>query len=153
MTSMATGSSSRQHRAQARPDRVVYAGVDTHKDVHVAAVIDAGETVLGTRSFSTTRAGYRALLAWVGEFGQLARVGVEGTGSYGAELRPVNPCPGSKSMAPSSPASRPSPPGGLRPALTPGCGQHPTTPVRAGQKEHQQVKIPLTKVSTESGDR
>jgi transposase len=54
--------------------------------VHVAAVIDAGETVLGTRSFSTTRAGYRALLAWIGEFGEPARIGVEGTGSYGAGL-------------------------------------------------------------------
>ena len=64
----------------------VFAGVDTHKELHVAAVIDAGETVLGTRSFPTTRAGYRAMLAWIGEFGDLARIGVEGTGSYGAGL-------------------------------------------------------------------
>jgi hypothetical protein len=34
----------------------------------------------------------------------------------------VNPAHGAKSMAPSSPASRPSPPGGLRPALTPPAG-------------------------------
>ena len=86
MTSMTTAAPTRQHVARSSPDRVVYAGVDTHKELHVAAVIDAGETVLGTRSFSTTRAGYRALLAWVGEFGELARVGVEGTGSYGAGL-------------------------------------------------------------------
>lgn len=64
----------------------VFAGVDTHKELHVAAVIDAGETVLGTRSFPTTRTGYRAMLAWIGEFGDLARIGVEGTGSYGAGL-------------------------------------------------------------------
>jgi hypothetical protein len=44
-----------------------------------AAVINAGETVLGTRSFPTTRTGYRAMLAWIGEFGDLARIGVEGT--------------------------------------------------------------------------
>jgi transposase len=65
---------------------VVIAGVDTHKDLHVAAVIDTGETVLATHSFSTTRAGYRALIRWVRSFGDVVRVGVEGTGSYGAGL-------------------------------------------------------------------
>jgi transposase len=63
--------------------RAVIGGIDTHKDLHVAAVID-GETVLGTASFSTTRAGYRALIRWMRGFGDLRRVGVEGTGSYGA---------------------------------------------------------------------
>jgi Transposase len=75
-----------QQKTRTRTDRVIYAGVDTHKELHVAAVVDDGERVLGTRSFSTTRAGYRALLAWIGEFGEIARVGVEGTGSYGAGL-------------------------------------------------------------------
>ena len=42
---------------QSRPP--VFAGVDTHKDVHVAAVVDATGTMLGTGSFATTRAGYR----------------------------------------------------------------------------------------------
>ena len=65
---------------------VVVGGVDTHKDLHVAAVVDGGATVLGTESFSTTRAGYRALLGWMRGFGDLRRVGVEGTGSYGAGL-------------------------------------------------------------------
>lgn len=50
------------------------------------AVIDSGETVLGTRNFPTTRAGYRAMLSWIGQSGELARTGVEGTGSYGAGL-------------------------------------------------------------------
>lgn len=63
-----------------------YAVFRTHKELHVAAVIDAGETVLGTRSFSTTGTGYRALPAWVGGFGDLALIGVEGTGSCGAGL-------------------------------------------------------------------
>jgi transposase len=66
--------------------RVVTGGVDTHKDLHVAAVVDAGETVLGTHSFSTTRAGYRALIRWMRGFGDVRTVGVEGTGSYGAGL-------------------------------------------------------------------
>jgi transposase len=62
MTTMTTRAPARQRGTKTRPDRVIYAGVDT-KELHVAAVIDSGETVLGTRSFSTTRAGYRALLA------------------------------------------------------------------------------------------
>ncbi len=37
---------------QSRPP--VFAGVDTHKDVHVAAVVDATGTMLGTGSFATT---------------------------------------------------------------------------------------------------
>src|SRR3954451_7808639 len=84
---MPTTTPRRQLRlAKTRHTTPVFAGVDTHKELHVAAVIDAGETVLGTRSFSTTRAGYRAMLAWIGEFGELARIGIEGTGSYGAGL-------------------------------------------------------------------
>ena len=64
----------------------VIVGVDTHKDVHVAAVISVLGALLGTASFPTTAAGYRQLLAWVGGFGILRRAGVECTGSYGAAL-------------------------------------------------------------------
>ena len=66
--------------------RVVVGGIDTHKDLHVVAVIDTAETVLATHSFSTTRAGYRALVKWLRTFGEVARIGVEGTGSYGAGI-------------------------------------------------------------------
>lgn len=66
--------------------RAVVGGVDTHRDLHVAAVIDHGETALATHSFSTTRAGYRALIRWMRSFGDVCRIGVEGTGSYGAGL-------------------------------------------------------------------
>ncbi len=69
-----------------QPGTPVFAGVDTHKEIHVAAVVDETGTVLGTHSFSTTRAGYRALLAWVRSQGMLVRIGIEGTGSYGAGL-------------------------------------------------------------------
>ena len=41
---------------------------------------------LGDREFPTTPAGYRALLGWMGGHGQLERIGVEGTGTYGAAL-------------------------------------------------------------------
>jgi transposase len=64
----------------------VTGGVDTHADVHVAAVVDQVGRVLGTESFPVTGAGYRAALAWMRSCGELAKVGVEGTGSYGAGL-------------------------------------------------------------------
>ncbi len=67
------------------PDAVV-GGVDTHVDVHVAAAVDHVGGVLGVESFRTTRSGYRQLLSWLGSFGELALVGVEGTGSYGVGL-------------------------------------------------------------------
>jgi transposase len=63
---------------------VVVGGIDTHRDLHMVAVVDGDGMVLGTESFSTTRAGYRALLRWMRSFGDLRRVGIEGTGSYGA---------------------------------------------------------------------
>ena len=64
--------------------RCVVGGIDTHRDLHMAAVIDSNGVELGTEAFGTTRAGYRALLRWMRSFGALIRVGVEGTGSYGA---------------------------------------------------------------------
>lgn len=64
----------------------VTAGVDTHSDVHVAAVVDEAGRVLGTASFPTDTAGYRSVLAWMRHHGRVVRVGVEGTGSYGAGL-------------------------------------------------------------------
>lgn len=61
-------------------------GVDTHKDVHVAAVINTVGVLLGTRDFPATTAGYQALLTWARTFGAVLRAGVEGTSSYGAGL-------------------------------------------------------------------
>jgi transposase len=65
---------------------LVTGGVDTHADVHVAAAVDQVGRVLGTEQFPAAAAGYRAALAWLRGHGGLARVGVEGTGSYGAGL-------------------------------------------------------------------
>ena len=67
-------------------DVVVTGGVDTHKDVHVAAALDQLGRVLGTNSFPTTPNGYRQLSRWLRHHGRLDSVGVEGTGSYGAAL-------------------------------------------------------------------
>jgi transposase len=66
--------------------RGITGGVDTHRDVHVAAALDPLGGLLGSESFSTDPAGYKALLAWLESFGQVTKIGVEGTGSYGSGL-------------------------------------------------------------------
>jgi len=65
-------------------DEKVIGGIDTHKDLHFAAVVDVRGEVLGERAFATTRQGYRSLLKWMASFGRVEKVGVEQTGSYGA---------------------------------------------------------------------
>ncbi|GAA4541222.1 hypothetical protein GCM10023097_10570 [Streptomyces collinus] len=60
--------------------------MDTHGEVHVAAVLSPLGKVLGTESFPATAAGYRRLLVWAGKLGAVRRAGVEGTGTYGAGL-------------------------------------------------------------------
>ena len=64
----------------------VYGGVDTHRDVHVAAVVDSTGRVLGTAPFRANKAGYEQLGDWPQSHGRVVRIGVEGTGSYGAGL-------------------------------------------------------------------
>ena len=66
--------------------RGVTGGVDTHLDVHVAAALDPLGGLLGTERFETNAAGYKALLVWLGTFGDVTKAGVEGTGSYGSGL-------------------------------------------------------------------
>ena len=66
--------------------RPVTGGVDTHADVQVAAAVDENGGLLGVESFPTTPAGFKALHAWLAGFGPVERVGVEGTGAYGAGL-------------------------------------------------------------------
>lgn len=68
------------------PPIPVTGGIDTHAEVHVAAVVDHLGRVLGTEAFPTTAAGQRRLLRWLRSFGPLERVGVEGTGAYGAGI-------------------------------------------------------------------
>ncbi len=58
-------------------ERRIVGGVDTHKDLHVAAVVDEQDWVIETRCFATTRQGYRQMLAWMRSFGELQRVGRE----------------------------------------------------------------------------
>ena len=55
-------------------------GVDTHKDVHVAAVLTSLGVPRESTKFPATTAGYQELLAWVCAFGILRRAEVECTG-------------------------------------------------------------------------
>lgn len=69
------------------PDKVpVVGGVDTHSATHHAAVIDTSGRFIADREFAATQAGYCDLLRWMRLLGRLDRVGVEGTGAYGAGL-------------------------------------------------------------------
>src|SRR5260370_22373060 len=61
-------------------------GAGTHADTHVAAALDPVGGLLGVREFPVTAAGYANLLGWLGGFGTVCLVGIEGTGSYGAGL-------------------------------------------------------------------
>jgi transposase len=61
-------------------------GVDTHRDTHTAAAVDATGRLLGCRQFPADRVGYAGLLAWLRSFGTVSVIGVEGTSSYGAGL-------------------------------------------------------------------
>ena len=64
----------------------VTVGVDTHLDQHVAAVVDQAGRLCGTQAFAASTRGYVALVTWAEGFGPVERIGVEGTGTYGAGL-------------------------------------------------------------------
>lgn len=69
----------------------VIVGVDTHSDTHyvAVAVIDEHGKHLAAEEFLAVGSGYRKILAFITHFGLVIGVGVEGTGSYGAELSRV----------------------------------------------------------------
>ena len=70
----------------------VWIGIDTHKDVNVAAAVDEagrtiGDGVPASLTAPTTPAGNADLLAWAYSLGvSVVAFAVEGTGSYGASL-------------------------------------------------------------------
>jgi transposase len=68
----------------------VIVGVDTHKDQHVAVLLDGLGGRLAELFLPATYSGYGELLAFclrhLGPAGRLHAFGVEGTGSYGVGL-------------------------------------------------------------------
>lgn len=68
------------------PPIYVTAGADTHRDTHMVAALDQRGGELGVREFATDPTGHDAILEWLESFGRIDRIGVEGTGTYGAGL-------------------------------------------------------------------
>lgn len=64
----------------------VVVGVDTHKHIHVAAVMDSVAGILDTLTIPTDTPGFAKLTTWAQSYGQILVFGIEGTGSYGAGL-------------------------------------------------------------------
>ncbi|WP_406251978.1 IS110 family transposase [Streptomyces atratus] len=64
----------------------VIGGIDSHTDFHQLGIIDTVGRHLATESFETTPRGYQRLLEWLCSHGEVLAVGMEGTGSYGAEI-------------------------------------------------------------------
>jgi transposase len=62
------------------------AGIDTHLDQHVVAVLDRLGRRLAVRDFPATDAGNAQLTRWLDSLGTVTEAGVEGTGSYGYRL-------------------------------------------------------------------
>lgn len=68
------------------PTIYVTAGADTHRDTHMIAALDQRGAQLGVREFATDPTGHDDILNWLESFGTIDRIGVEGTGTYGAGL-------------------------------------------------------------------
>jgi transposase len=67
----------------------VIAGIDTHADTHHVAVITETGVHIADKEFLAVSSGYQKIIKFITGFGQVVAVGVEGTGSYGAELSRV----------------------------------------------------------------
>ena len=61
-------------------------GVDTHKEVHVTAILDELGRLVDVSCYAATDHGSEQMLAWARRHGIVRRAGVEGTGSYGYRL-------------------------------------------------------------------
>lgn len=70
-------------------DADVTVGIDTHADTHHVALITGYGKKLGDRKFLAVGSGYRQIAEYITSYGPVAVVGIEGTGSYGAELTRV----------------------------------------------------------------
>jgi hypothetical protein len=135
------------------------------------AVIESWHSTLefelrGLERFATKAAARVRVAAWIDEYnrdrkhsscGMRSPLDYESRPAHRRPLahragRCMSTAPDAKIMAPSSPASRPSPSGDLRPALTPAAGGTAQHPSGADKKEDQQIKIRLTEVSTVRGD-
>ncbi len=65
---------------------MVAIGVDTHKANLAACAIDGLGRLLAERSFANSTAGHRAFECWLRALPEPRRIGIEGSGSFGAVL-------------------------------------------------------------------
>lgn len=70
----------------AKEDVKVIAGIDTHADTHHVALISETGRHLADQEFLAVNSGYRNIVEFITSFGAVIAAGVEGTGTYGAEL-------------------------------------------------------------------
>ena len=61
-------------------------GIDTHKRTLAACAVDAVGSVIDERTFDCDPAGFVELAAWAGGVAPAARIGIEGSASYGAPV-------------------------------------------------------------------
>lgn len=66
--------------------RAFFGGIDTHKSTHHVAIVDETGRPIEDRQFDTTPGAYAEIVAFFREHDAVERVGVEGTGSYGAGI-------------------------------------------------------------------
>jgi transposase len=62
----------------------VFVGVDSHKDTLAACVVDEAGREIAAATFENSPAGHTKLLRWAQGIGDVQRVGVECSGTYGA---------------------------------------------------------------------
>jgi transposase len=72
------------HRQGGR--REVFVGVDSHKDTLATCVVDGAGREIAAATFENSPAGHAKLLRWMQVAGDIERVGVECSGTYGAGL-------------------------------------------------------------------
>ncbi|GAA0989969.1 IS110 family RNA-guided transposase [Subtercola frigoramans] len=71
------------------PPGALFAGIDTHKNTHHVAIIDHVGRSVEDHEFLTTSRGYEQIVEFLSSHGAIERVGIEGTGSYGAGIARV----------------------------------------------------------------
>jgi transposase len=67
----------------------VIAGIDTHADTHHVAIINEHGKPLADKEFLAVGSGYRKIVDFITGYGSVSAVGIEGTGTYGAELAKI----------------------------------------------------------------
>ncbi|WP_166791536.1 IS110 family transposase [Cryobacterium sp. Hh38] len=66
-----------QFTVAAESPRIIFAGVDTHKDTHYVAIVDDHGQPIADREFLAVGSGYRKIIEFLHAYGIVDAVGVE----------------------------------------------------------------------------